>query len=83
MADSLKRAADNGILFSCGNAGRFGTAHRAVVGDGSVRRDECPELQHTFGKNNTSGLHIYACCYEFTHWEPVMRALGNQVLPCP
>lgn len=77
MSDSLRRAAEDGILFSGGNAGRFGPAHRAVVGDGSVCRDESPELQRTFGRHNTSGLHLYAMCYEFTHWEPVMTALGK------
>lgn len=77
MSDSLRRAAEDGVLFSGGNAGRFGPAHRVVVGDGSVRRDETPELQRTFGRHNTSGLHLYATCYEFTHWEPVMTALGK------
>lgn len=77
MSDALRRAAEDGILFSGGNAGRFGAADRAVVGDGSVCRADSPELQRTFGRNNTDGLHLYAMCYEFTHWERVMTALGE------
>ena len=81
MSDSLKRAAEDGVLFSGGNAGRFGPGNRVVVGEGAVRRSECPELDRTFGVNNVEGLDTYARCYEFTHWSAVMFALGKLLCP--
>ncbi len=77
MSDSLRRAAEDGVLFAGGNAGRFGPGHRVVVGEGDVRRDDCPELQRTFASSNVNGLDLYARCYEFTHWSPVMTAIGK------
>ena len=77
MTDSLRRAAEDGVLFAGGNAGRYGPQERSVVGEGAVCRSESPELQRTFGSNNVEGLDLYARCYEWTHWSPVLTALGN------
>jgi len=76
MKDSLTRAAEDGVLFAHGNAGRFGSNHRVVVGEGSVRRSESRELLQEFGADNLDGLDLYATCYEWTHWSVVLSALG-------
>ena len=80
MTDSLKRAAEDGVLFAGGNAGRYGHQDRTVVGEGAVSRSTSPELQRTFGVNNVEGLDLYARCYEWTHWSPVLTALGASFL---
>ncbi len=80
MADSLKRAVEDGVLFSGGNAGHFGPGNRVVVGEGAVRRETSCELQRTFGDHNVAGLELYARCYEWTHWAAVLHALGGFLL---
>lgn len=77
MRDSLTRAAEDGILFAHGNAGRFCPGRRVVVGEGAVRRSESRELLREFGADNLDGLDLYAACYEWTHWSAVFSALGK------
>ena len=61
MAVSLGRAAVDGILFS---------------GEDAVTRANSQELQRLFGDANVEDLDLYAHCYEWTHWSPVLTALG-------
>ena len=61
MAVSLGRAAVDGILFS---------------GEDAVTRADSQELQRLFGNTNVEDLDLYAHCYEWTHWSPVLTALG-------
>ncbi len=77
MTESLRGAAENGTLFAGGDAGRFGPGDRAVVGEGSVRRSQCAELRRTFCSSNIDGLDLYARCYEWVHWSPLLSALGE------
>ena len=81
MISALRGSADDGVLFSGGDAGRFGGGLSDVVGEGSVIRSECPELQQEFSPNHIMGLDDWARCYEWTHWSTIMTALGN--CQCP
>ena len=75
MAVSLTSAADHGVLFGQGRSGYFGPAHQLALGEGPVRRSDSVELLRDF--DNLDSLHLYASCYEWTHWRVVMSALGN------
>lgn len=75
MDDSLSRAADDGILFAERRSCYHGPAHQLSIGEGPVRRSDSVELLREFC--NLEDLHLYASCYEWTHWRAVMSALGN------
>lgn len=75
MSDSLNRAANDGILFSQRRSGYFGPSHQLSLGEGPVCRSDSVELMREFC--NLEDLHLYASCYEWTHWRAVMSALGN------
>lgn len=77
MFSALRGSANDGILFAGGDAGLLTCKHRDVIGEGSVKRSTCPELQEEFSSNNFDGLDDWARCYEWTHWSSVMTALGK------
>lgn len=79
MISAMRKSAHEGLLFSGGNAGRFGGGLSNVIGEGSVKQSECPELQRIFSANNVVGLDDWARCYEWTHWAPLMTALGKNL----
>jgi len=66
MTNDKNRGAENGILISGGDSGRFAPANRVVLGDG---------LEQDFGTHYLEWLEFYARGYESTHWSPVLSVL--------
>ena len=79
MSSALRSSAVDGVLFSGGNEGHFCVNPRGVIGEGSVIRSQCTELQRVFSPDDVIGLEGWARCYEWTHWSTVMTALGSIV----